>query len=167
MFLLPRTQMGSIVVASRRKSRDVLAEKKNGDHFVIEMASKSKLSNSVDLWISSLASQIRDGSYPLHMAIAAGAPRIVVERILQESGDALSLTNKHGETPLHIALARTDAEDADAIAILAGNDSSIARVKEKLHGNLPIHTAATHGCSVQVAKTLLEIHPSSILEDTY
>jgi hypothetical protein len=132
-------------------------------HFVIDTASKPN-ANLIDLWYELLTHQIRDGSYPLHEAVAAGAPRGVIEMLLKEADDVLLLTNKHGETPLHIALANQSTVDGDVMDILAGTNLSIARVKEKDNGNLPIHTAAIHGCSVAVAKMLLEIHPNSIHE---
>jgi hypothetical protein len=137
--------------------------KEGTQHFVTDTASKPS-GNPIDLWYESLTHQIRDGSYPLHEAVAAGAPRGVIEMILKEADDVLLLTNKHGETPLHIALANQSIVDGDVMDILAGTNLSITRVKEKDHGNLPIHTAAAHGCSVAVAKKLLEIHPNSIHE---
>ena len=150
------TQMGN--PAPPHKTRN---PKEGTQHFVIDTAGKPS-GNPIDLWYELLTHQIRDGSYPLHEAIAAGAPRGVIEMILKEADDVLLLTNKHGETPLHIALANQSMVDGDLIDILAGTNLSIARVKETDHGNLPIHTAATHGCSVAAAKKLLEIHPNSI-----
>jgi hypothetical protein len=152
------TQMGN-----RAPPHTTRNSKEGTQHFVPDTAGKPS-GNPIDLWYESLTHQIRDGSYPLHEAVAAGAPRGVIEMILKEADDVLLFTNKHGETPLHVALANKFIMGGDVMDILAGTNLSIARVKEKDHGNLPIHTAAIHGCSVAVAKKLLEIHPNSIHE---
>jgi ankyrin repeat protein len=162
--------MGEIV--PRKRNWDPLSEVKahenNHIHFVTNTAGKSNL-DSPNLWFDSLAqSQDRDGSYPLHIAVAAGAPQAVVEMLIRASAseDSLLLTNKHGETPLHLALIHR-ADDA-VIGVLLGTSSNqtmaLTHAREKRNGNLPIHTAATAGCSVVVAKKLLKDHPNSIHE---
>jgi ankyrin repeat protein len=100
------------------------------------------------------------------MAVAAGAPQAVVEMLIRASAseDSLLLTNKHGETPLHLALIHR--ADDEVIGVLLGTSSNqtmaLTHAREKRHGNLPIHTAATTGCSVVVAKKLLQGHTNAI-----
>ena len=114
-----------------------------------------------------LSNQIRDGSYPLHMAIQAGAPLNVVERILREDSDQALLQNKFGMTPLHVALS-SPSKDEDIVILFLVEDKehrfTVSGIKDKQHGNLPLHTAAMTGCSIDVAKELLLLHPESIHE---
>jgi ankyrin repeat protein len=145
-----------------RKKRSV--EQAEMQHFVTDKAGKSNLTASATLYV--LDQQVRDGSYPLHMALQAGTSRSVVKLILggEEGEDLLLLTNKHGETPLHIARANPTNEDLVDLLTESYHSFEMMRMKEKQHGDLPVHVAATHGCSVAVAKTLLRIHPNSIHE---
>ena len=192
----------------------------------------------------------RDGSYPLHMAVAAaGAPREVIEMLIRGANEYLELnnngnnihdktnvlllTNKYGETPLHIALKENEkssmmgsssSNDWMMMVDDKGNDKyqmiytllhgdkvsspptspkvakkavvggvgttttaslattatatkkppnvnvasslahAVTRIKEKRHGNLPLHNAAQFGCSVSVAKLLLQHYTNAIHE---
>ena len=150
--------MGELAPTKRSPS-----DNEGHQHFVTDTAGKANLSLSV--LFDALGDQIRDGEYPLHIAVANGAPNSVIEMMVREADDVVLMTNKHGETPLHIALANeTSSGDADLVTLLAGQGLSVLRTKEKRHGNLPIHVAAIHGCSVEVAKKLLGLHPNSIHE---
>jgi ankyrin repeat protein len=118
---------------------------------------------------SVLAFQERDGSFPLHMAIRSRAPRSVLEMLIKEDPDSHALRNKFGETPLHVAI-KQDAEptedgSSDDVAefLLQLLHPDVVRIRDA-RGNLPLHVAAVHGCSVHVAKGLLEAWPESILE---
>jgi ankyrin repeat protein len=154
--LRTRTKMGQLVVSKKQNT-----EKHETHHFVTDLAGKSNLESS-DALHGALDQQVRDGSYPLHMAIAAGAPRNVVDLILGEADDdVLLMVNKHGETSLHIALANPSNEEFVDLLIETSKKCELTRIKDKRH-NLPIHTAATFGCSVGVAKKLLLIYPNSI-----
>jgi ankyrin repeat protein len=162
MVLLCFTKMGELAPAKKRYS--VVDKGKNNNHFVTDLAGKSNLRSSD---AGDLNLQIRDGSYPLHMAIEAGCSRNVVELMLREDTDLLLLTNKHGETPLHVALSPRPSSNDEIVDLLlteTPNRLELTRIREKRHGNLPIHTAATHGCSVDLAKKLLRLHPNSIHE---
>jgi hypothetical protein len=118
---------------------------------------------------SVLSSQERDGSFPLHMAIRSRAPRSVLEMLVKEDPDSHALRNKFGETPLHVAI-RQDAEWSEedgskdtAEVLLELLHPDVLRIRDG-RGNLPLHVAAVHGCSVHVAKGLLEAWPGSIRE---
>jgi hypothetical protein len=106
--------------------------------------------------------QIRDGAYPLHMAVAAGAPLSVIEILIKEADDILLKPNKYGETPVHIALLLHSADEVIETLIRYGPKALHMRDQE--NGNLPIHNAAVFGCSVHVAKALLEKWPELVLE---
>jgi ankyrin repeat protein len=126
--------------------------------------SQHAMSTRYDLLLSS---QVRDGSYPLHMAVQSGAPCSVVEMLIREERDALLLKNKFGETPIHLAL-RDGAPAPDTVCdiaelLLKYSPSEVPKTRDE-RGNLPLHVAVTHGCSVHVAKGLLEAWPGSIHE---
>lgn len=105
--------------------------------------------------------QIRDGAYPLHMAIASKASKTVIEMLMREAPDVLRMTNKYGETPLHVALS-CDA-DTETVELLLHTKEDIDAVKkaEKQHGHLPLHLAAIRGCSDGVAVLLLTEYPEA------
>jgi ankyrin repeat protein len=153
--------MGTLVPSRKTKN---ITPKQEGNHFVTDLAGKSNLAPS-ELMYDALGYQVRDGSYPLHMAVRAGAPRNVVERILREDGDLVLLTNKYGETVLHVALSvPSNAEVVDLILNDTPSRLAMSSIKDKHNGNLPIHSAAKHGCVVEVAKELMLLHPNSIHE---
>lgn len=115
-----------------------------------------------ELRFQNISCQVRDGAYPLHIALKARAPTPVVEMLIKGAEDVLLKTNKYGETPLHVALL-SGAEDEQAELLIAhGRDALF--VKDKARQNLPIHVAATQGCSVRVAKALLERNLTLIYE---
>ena len=132
-------------------------ESPHPDHFV----SRDDGTNFSEIRFQSMSTQVRDGAYPLHMAVQSGAPRSVLTMIIQAAEDVLLKTNKFGETPLHVALARNVEEDV--IDLLVEHESQALRVTDT-NQNLPLHVAAAHGCSVRVAKTLLQQYPSSLQE---
>jgi hypothetical protein len=83
----------------------------------------------------------------------------VSEEVLE---DLLVSTNKFGETPLNLAL-KVAANDP-TIELLLNPCHEAVLVKEKLHGNLPIHTAAMFGNSAHTIESLLKIWPQAIHE---
>jgi ankyrin repeat protein len=91
--------------------------------------------------------------------------------LIKEDPDSHELRNKFGETPLHVAI-KQDAElseqlrstDDDVAEFVLGLlPPDVVRIRDA-RGNLPLHVAAAHGCSVHVAKGLLEAWPESIRE---
>ena len=115
---------------------------------------------SMDMHFEATSFQIRDGAYPLHMAIAASAPKEVIQLLLEGSSDVLLKTNKLGETPLHLAL-KYMVEDEIVFEMIKMAPQSL-NIPEKTHGNTPVHMAASAGCSVEVAKALLAVWPDGI-----
>lgn len=143
------------------KKEEPLVAKKESDHVILDGSVRSAM-NTSDLRFRARGEQIRDGAYPLHMAIAAGATLSVIEILIAEAPDVLTMGNKYGSTPLHVALDR--GADSNMIDLLLSSEDGkkAARVPDRIGGNLPIHVAATKGCSVEVAKSLLKAYPNAI-----
>lgn len=100
----------------------------------------------------------RDGAYPLHMAIASGASKTVLEALILEAEDVGQMTNKFGETPLHVAVSKRTKED-DVVDLVLTGCYGAACLPDKKNKNLPLHVAVMHGCSLYVAKRLLATFP--------
>lgn len=128
------------------------------DHILIDPSGGMLTKDSIELRFRATSQQIRDGAYPLHMAVQAKAPVGVLELLIKEADEILENTNKFGETPLHLALKNGD--DTTVELLLACN-AKVAHMPDK-KGNLPIHIAVASGCSVRVAKDLLELYAESI-----
>lgn len=150
--------MGSPPPPRKRRSHTQQLQPKEL-HFVLPHEG----TNFSELRFQNTASQVRDGAYPLHIAIKAGAAEAVVEMLIKGAEDVLTKTNKYGETPLHVALA-AEAEN-ELVELLIAQGVEALHMKDKTHKNLPIHVAATQGCSVRVAKALLEHRLASIHEE--
>jgi ankyrin repeat protein len=138
------------------KGEPRLAGKEN-DHMILDTSAGMKRMSSCELHYSLLSQQIRDGAYPLHMAI--GAPLNILELLVLEAPEIRMETNKYGETPLHLALKQLSHEAT--IQLLLREEALHMR---DAHGRLPIHVLASKGGSVQVAKDLLELWPAQIQE---
>ena len=134
------------------------------DHDILNPAAGMGAKLSIDYRFDLSCQQIRDGAYPLHMAVGSNASLEVVEMLLKEAGDIAVKTNKYGETALHVGL-RTHA-DPEVLKVLIQTAPAALHIREKKSGNLPIHYAAMFGCgkSVCVAKALLENWEDAILE---
>ena len=136
------------------------------DHDLLNPSAGMGAKSSIDYRFDLSIQQIRDGAYPLHMAVGSGASLEVVEMLLKEAGDvAATKTNKFGETALHVAL-RSQTSSPEVVKVLIQAAPTALHVREKKGGNLPIHYAAKFGCSnsVAVAKALLENWEEAILE---
>jgi ankyrin repeat protein len=105
--------------------------------------------------------QIRDGAYPLHMAIASRASKNVIEMLMREAPDVLQMTNKYGETPLHVAFSCDADTETLELLLHMKEDIGALKIAEKRHGNLPLHLAAIHGCSDGVAVLLFTEYPEA------
>lgn len=150
--------------APPRKKRVSTSNGKEPDHFV----TPHEGTNFSEIRFQNLSKQLRDGAYPLHMAVKAGAPKHVLEVLIKAADDVLLMQNKFGETPLHIALAREKCsatpESDEIMELLIQQCRNALHIKDKAHKNLPLHIAAINGCSVRVAKALLCEYMHSIHE---
>lgn len=145
-----------------RKKEEPLLMKKETDHYVADSSSRTGMSVS-DLRFRARGEQVRDGAYPLHMAIcSADTPLVVIEILIKEAPDVLAMTDKFGRTPLHIALGRGAPDDVIELLLSVNEGQEAPRLPDKRRGNLPIHVAAMQGCSVDVAKALLKSYPNAI-----
>lgn len=160
-----RTKMGEMARSRVEKSSED-QEYRNGHlQFVSDLAGKTHLESSATRY--SLGDQIRDGSFPMLMAIQNGASCHVIEKMLARHREEhlLHLTNKYYETALHLALMRTTFDDGLIPMLLQTSHGSLmVQTREAKHGNLPIHIAAMMGCSESIIMGLLSIYPDSIFD---
>lgn len=103
--------MGSPVPGRKKDSLG----KKNDHHALFEPNALTPCTDAVGLRYQGASEQVRDGSYPLHMAVSSRAPVGVLELLIKYEPDILFKTNKFGETPLHLALKdfHPDGNDSD------------------------------------------------------
>ena len=115
----------------------------------------------IDMRFQSIGEQVRDGSYPLHIACMSNAPLSVIKMLLDGAPEVVSWTNKFGETPLHLALSRGVHDDG--IRMLLQYDSSHAalQIKEQREGNLPLHLAAQNQFSLNILASMIQGYPES------
>ena len=116
-----------------------------------------------------MSSQVRDGAYPLHMAIKAGAPASVLTTLIQSAREVLVKTNKFGETPLHVALLHSskkvhDDDDDAVIELLVDEDGQALRMKDSRQGNLPLHIAVSRHSSVDTIRMFIRRYRPSLDE---
>lgn len=145
---------------SQRSRNNSLNKTKQTDHIIIDPTAGMTHKTGTDLHFEASSAQIRDGSFPLHMALASRAPETVLELLMKEAPDLLLSTNKYGETPLYLALLHNAADPI--IEFMLKQESKAIYMREKRFGNLPVHAAAISGCTVRIAKDLLELWPEMV-----
>jgi ankyrin repeat protein len=137
-------------------SKKAHAHKANSYHAIIDPSSgMGKDSVSTELQYDLLSQQTRDGGYPLHIAIQAGAPCSVLELLIQRAPEVLLKTDKFGRTPLHLALTKGFHVPMDEVELLLSSDTSAVDVRDD-HGYLPVDYAVQYGCGDDVARRLAE-----------
>jgi ankyrin repeat protein len=143
----------------------------------------NQIKTSVETQFEERSKQLRDGSYPLHIAIANSAPFPVIEMMINAAPDVLSLTDKFDRTCLHVAVANGATIDSMLIVDpVTLQETSIyqpprttTEVLELLHSanskqiyqqdkskNLPIHTAMQGGCSARSKDFLIREYPQAV-----
>lgn len=142
----------------RRKSS---IEKRDDDHPVVD-ATRRLSGTMAHLNFVDADTQIRDGAYPLHMAVASKCLPVVVEMIMKEAPDVLTLTNKYGETPLHVAISSDAHEEIVELLLHEKDDLGALAMAENVNGNLPLHLAAIHGCRDGVAVLLMTEYAGAV-----
>jgi len=119
--------------------------------------------DSINLRFDNANEQIRDGAYPLHMAVIAGAPLSVLEMLMKEEVSILLEIDKYGQIPLHLDLLYHAGEEI--VATLANYGTGALSIREKKKGNLPLHTASSVGLLVHASKCMIESYHESIHEE--
>lgn len=137
-----------------------------GDHPITDAAGRSAM-NAVELRFDALREgERRDGAYPLHMAIASGASKTIIEALIREAEDVSQMTNKFGELPLHVAV-NNRSKEVDVVDVVLAAYFGAACLQESRDGNIPLHIAVMHGCSHATAKRLLETFPMAALQKNF
>lgn len=136
-------------------------DKRDDDHPIVDATRRLSI-KSTDLKFEDASHQIRDGAYPLHMAVASKASKVVVEMVMNGAPDVLTMTNKFGETPLHVAMAVGADTEIVELLLHRKEDLGALAMADKVHGNLPLHLAAIHGCRDGVALLLMTEYPGAV-----
>ena len=97
----------------------------------------------------------KTGNTPLHFVCCNGAPRDLVEPLLQANPTAAATADLDGFLPLVGALSCGAAADVIDL-LLAANP---AAASTKVDGRTPLHYAVSHGCDVRVTKALVRLFP--------
>ena len=153
--LLHHTKIGELV-----KKRSSL-EGHHANH-IIDPNAGLKTVDTIDLRMMQTEEFVRDGGYPLHIAIENGAPLDVVALLTNHVGrEFLELTNKFRQTPLMVALSSKAGEDVVRHPLACFPDALHVTDSK---GNLPLHVAAQHGATPAVFELLLGQWPTSAVE---
>lgn len=102
--------------------------------------------SSAEYRFDAIRHQIRDGAYPLHMAVSGMNDQVsmeVIELLVGKAPEVLLQTNKLGETPLHVALKHLDLVEAPVIEYMILKEPRALSIQDKAKGNTPIHTIAS------------------------
>jgi ankyrin repeat protein len=116
---------------------------------------------SVDLRFEARGVQTRDGSYPLHMAIMELAPTEVLDMLINAAPEVLSLTNKHDETPLHVAIIH-GLDDITMEFLINKCPGHAFEIRDRVDGNLPIHLAIIHDYKIGTLLQILTRYPYAV-----
>lgn len=116
--------------------------------------------SSTDFHFEETRGQVRDGAYPLHMAIVHGAPLPTIELLANEAPNVLLQTNKYGETPLHLAL-KNHSDDETIMLMIRLAPDAVSMV-DKENGNTPLQTAVMEGCSLDILHCIVDSGPRGI-----
>lgn len=134
------------------------------DHALIDPSGGISSKTFSSLRYELTSQQVRDGAYPLHIAVQARAPVSVLELLIGGAQDVLLLVNKFSDTPLHLALEQGDgAAEAAVQALLQHSPPAVAHMRNQ-RGELPLHVAVRAGCSERTVADLLRLWPASIRE---
>lgn len=170
-----RTKMGNLAKKKNDMSPSLYP---HSQHLVLDGATspawkESQIKSTAQHCFEERSQQIRDGSYPLHMAIANGAPRHVLEILAKEAPEVAAKADKFGQTCLHLVLKYgvhdtcVDGADNNPTSILdmfkVVHSFNASQVKAMDRANcLPLHMACKVGCSIDVAKFLVNAYPDSV-----
>ncbi|KAL7510305.1 hypothetical protein ACHAXN_007274 [Cyclotella atomus] len=190
--LRARTKLGSLVKKKSKVAPSSLVKDEsfsmNNHHLVLDGTTSSswrssQIKTSSETQFDERSKQLRDGSYPLHMAITNSAPFPVIEMLIKAAPDVLSLTDKFDRTCLHLAVANGATLDSivnvDPITlketIIERYPMTTMEVLELIHStnikqicqedkskNLPLHTAMQRGCAAKCEEFLIQEYPQAV-----
>jgi ankyrin repeat protein len=120
----------------------------NKDQFLATLTANPGAASDVDP---------KTGNTPLHFVCCNGAPRDLVEPLLQANPTAAATADLDGFLPLVGALSCGAAADVIDL-LLAANP---AAASTKVDGRTPLHYAVSHGCDVRVTKALVRLFPDA------
>jgi ankyrin repeat protein len=177
---LSRTKMGNIVQKKNGVSPSLhpLEAIPYNQHIALDGRTSSAWK---ELQVKSVAEcrfqghQIRDGSYPLHMAIKSAAPKEILEMLIKEAPEVTSLTDKFGQTCLHMAVKNGEIDDPvqnssentnhpvaiEVVDLIHSIDSNQVKAKDQAD-QLPLHAACQAGCSIDVMEYLVRAYPDAV-----
>jgi hypothetical protein len=177
------SKMGSLVQKKKRVVPALVPNEsfaKNNQHLTLDGAVSSswrsnQIKSSAEAQFEERSIQLREGSYPLHMAIANGAPKAVIEMLIKAAPDVLSFTDKYDRTCLHLAVAGGSTTESfeevhcgqevvrslEILELLSSVDTKQVMRQDKAN-NLPLHTAIQGGCSVSCVEFLIRTYPQAV-----
>lgn len=156
--LLRFIQMGDLVPSRGTHTPE-------NQHLVVEGSPRRGAygTTNIDLRFEAIEEQDRDGSYPLHMAVANRSSLHVLDMLINAAPEVVHCTNKYGETPLHVALHRTPLDDETVELLLQADEENQAlKMAEDRGGNLPIHLALLNQASLSMVVQLLTRFPHAV-----
>lgn len=189
--LRSRTKMGNLVQKKAKVSPALVPNEsfaKNNQHLVLaesvsSSGRNSQVSNTTENQFEERSRQLRDGSYPLHIAISNGATFHVIKKLATAAPDVLTMTDKFGRTCLHLAVANgatsNSVASSEPIILQDTYSTHLPRntldILELLHSmdrnqickqdkskNLPLHTAMLGGCSAECVDFLIREYPQAV-----
>lgn len=182
--LLSRTRMGNPVQKKNwvSPSANPIEVIQHNQHIVLDGTTSSAWRASQIKSIAERRSeehssrQVRDGAYPLHMAIENGGPLQVLEMLAKEAPEVASKTNKFGQTCLHLAVKnggtssdvagsesfkKPPATTMNAVKMISLLDTTQVKSRD-IAKQVPLHIACEVGCSIDVVKFLMNAYPDAI-----
>ena len=79
-------------------------------HFIADLSLRSAKSYT-DFCFDENVTEIRDGAYPLHIALSQSAPLEVVSILVLKAPSVLNMKNKCGKIPLDVAIESQSSKD--------------------------------------------------------
>lgn len=109
LALRKHIKVGSQVKQKLSRNVDTLAFRKPLDHVVLDPTANH--SNIFELTYLENGAQLRDGAYPIHIALHEKAPFEVVQLLLSSYPESLNLSDKFDKKPIDIAIERSYGDD--------------------------------------------------------
>ena len=136
---------------------------------------ESQIKSTAEGWLEYRSQQVcRDGSYPLHIAVANGAPQSVLKMLIEGAPGIALKADKFGRTCLHLAVRNGGPVEneineetlpkvtIETLKLIHSTNTSQINARDNA-GKLPLHVALEEvGCDTDVVKYLIETFPDAI-----